>query len=87
MGSGRHGQDQVGWQRLAGSADSPRDSGAVVVATCISSGLARLSTAGSQPFVAAVGIDIVGEIRAFGFWEGAKENHEVCKEVLADNER
>lgn len=42
---------------------------------------------GGQAFVVALGIDILGEKRALGFWEGATENHEVCKELLADIER
>lgn len=38
-------------------------------------------------FVVAVGIDMTGEKRVLGFWEGHTENAEVCEELLADLER
>lgn len=42
---------------------------------------------GGEAFVVALGIDTLGEKQALGFWEGATENHEICKELLADVER
>jgi transposase-like protein len=38
-------------------------------------------------FMVALGIDGAGRKRVLGFWEGATENHEVCKELISDLER
>ena len=38
-------------------------------------------------FMVALGIDIAGRKQVLGFWEGATENNEVCRELLADLER
>jgi len=38
-------------------------------------------------FMVALGIDREGQKQVLGFWEGASENHEVCRELLADLER
>ena len=37
---------------------------------------------GGEAFMVALGIDIEGRKRVLGFWEGATENHEVCKVFL-----
>ncbi len=42
---------------------------------------------GGEAFIVALGIDIAGEKKALGFWQGATENHELCEELLADMER
>ncbi len=42
---------------------------------------------GGQAFIVALGIDLSGQKRALGFWEGATENHEICEGLLADLER
>jgi putative transposase len=42
---------------------------------------------GGEAFVVALGIDMKGEKRALGFWQGATENHDICEELLADMER
>lgn len=42
---------------------------------------------GGVAFIVALGIDLSGEKWALGFWEGATENNEICKELLADLER
>lgn len=42
---------------------------------------------GGQAFIVALGIDVLGEKRSLGFWEGATENHDICTELLADLER
>jgi transposase-like protein len=41
---------------------------------------------GGQAFVVALGIDLAGDKRVLGFWEGATENHEICEAMLADAE-
>lgn len=41
---------------------------------------------GGAVFTVAIGVDIKGQKHALGFWEGATENHEVCKELLNDLE-
>jgi len=38
-------------------------------------------------FMVALGIDMAGRKQVLGFWEGATENNEVCRELLADMER
>jgi len=38
-------------------------------------------------FMVALGIDREGRKQVLGFWEGATENNEVCRELLADLER
>ena len=40
-----------------------------------------------QAFMVALGIDIEGRKQVLGFWEGATENNEVCRELLAEMER
>jgi transposase-like protein len=40
-----------------------------------------------EAFMVALGIDEEGRKRVLGFWEGATENQEVCKELFADMER
>jgi putative transposase len=42
---------------------------------------------GGVAFVVALGVDLEGNKRLLGFWEGATENHEICEELLADMER
>lgn len=42
---------------------------------------------GKQAFIVALGIDLQGEKRALGYWEGATENNEICAELFADLER
>lgn len=41
---------------------------------------------GGAAFIVAMGIDITGQKQALGFWEGATENHEICKQLFADLE-
>lgn len=38
---------------------------------------------GGQAFIVALGIDILGKKKVLGFWEGATENGEITKELLA----
>jgi putative transposase len=38
-------------------------------------------------FMVALGIDREGQKQVLGFWEGATENNEVCRELLGDLER
>jgi transposase-like protein len=40
-----------------------------------------------QAFMVALGIDTEGQKQVLGFWEGASENNEVCRELFADMER
>jgi putative transposase len=40
-----------------------------------------------QAFMVALGVDRKGRKQVLGFWEGATENNEVCRELLADMER
>ncbi len=40
-----------------------------------------------QAFIVALGIDTEGRKQVLGFWEGASENNEVCRELFADMER
>lgn len=38
-------------------------------------------------FMVSLGIDLEGNKQVLGFWEGATENNEVCKELFSDLER
>jgi len=38
-------------------------------------------------FMVSLGIDLEGKKQVLGFWEGATENNEVCKELFSDLER
>ena len=40
-----------------------------------------------KAFIVALGIDLEGKKQNLGFWEGATENNEICKELLADLEK
>ncbi len=42
---------------------------------------------GGEAFLIALGVDLSGQKRVLGFWQGASENHEIAKELLADLER
>lgn len=42
---------------------------------------------GGNAFIVAMGIMIGGEKKNLGFWEGATENSDICKELLEDIER
>lgn len=42
---------------------------------------------GGVAFITALGISIEGKKKVLGFWEGATENNDICKELLADLER
>ncbi len=42
---------------------------------------------GGEAFVVALGIDLAGQKRVLGFWQGATENHEICDALLADLDR
>src|SRR5436309_4813413 len=42
---------------------------------------------GGVAFVVALGLDIQGQKRALGFWEGATENAEVAETLLSDLEQ
>jgi len=42
---------------------------------------------GGSAFVVALGMNLEGNKKPLGFWEGATENHDVCEELLADLER
>jgi putative transposase len=37
--------------------------------------------------IVALGIDLLGDKKVLGFWQGATENNEICKELLADLEK
>lgn len=41
---------------------------------------------GGAAFLVALGIDVEGNKKPLGFWEGATENHELCSELLAELE-
>ncbi len=41
---------------------------------------------GGIAFITALGISIHGKKQVLGFWEGATENNEICKELLSDVE-
>lgn len=42
---------------------------------------------GGEAFMICLGIDVEGEKKVLGFWQGATENHVLCEELLADMER
>jgi transposase-like protein len=42
---------------------------------------------GGEAFLVALGVDMAGEKRALGFWQGNSENHEICEELFKDLER
>ncbi len=42
---------------------------------------------GGRVFIVGLGINIEGKKQVLGFWEGATENREICKELLDDVER
>jgi putative transposase len=42
---------------------------------------------GGEAFLVALGVDVTGEKRALGFWQGNSENHEICEELFKDLER
>jgi transposase-like protein len=42
---------------------------------------------GGIAFITALGISTAGKKMVLGFWEGATENSDICKELLADLER
>lgn len=42
---------------------------------------------GGEAFIVGLGINVRGEKMALGLWQGATENHEICKELLSDMER
>lgn len=42
---------------------------------------------GEEAFMVCLGIDCDGQKKALGFWQGATENAEICKELMADMER
>lgn len=42
---------------------------------------------GDSVFIVGLGVNIHGEKRALGFWEGATENHEICEMLFCDLER
>lgn len=42
---------------------------------------------GGEAFLVALGIDIKGDKRALGFWQGSTENHAICQELFADLEK
>jgi len=42
---------------------------------------------GDSMFIVGLGLDVQGNKHLLGFWEGATENNEVCKELLLDMEQ
>lgn len=42
---------------------------------------------GGEAFIVALGVDILGEKKVLGFWEGSSENHVIAEELLKDLER
>lgn len=42
---------------------------------------------GGEAFLVALGVDLSGEKRALGFWQGSSENHEICEALFRDLER
>lgn len=42
---------------------------------------------GDEAFMVCLGIDLEGQKKALGFWQGATENAEICEELLMDMER
>ena len=41
---------------------------------------------GGVAFITALGISTLGQKMVLGYWEGATENHDICKELLSDLE-
>lgn len=41
---------------------------------------------GGEVYMIALGIDIEGQKKALGFWQGATENHVICQELLSNLE-
>ena len=41
---------------------------------------------GGVAFITALGISVLGQKQVLGFWEGATENNDICKELLSDLE-
>jgi putative transposase len=39
---------------------------------------------GGESFLVALGVDLSGEKRALGFWQGSSENHEICEALFND---
>ena len=42
---------------------------------------------GGEAFLVALGVDVSGEKKALGFWQGSSENHEICEALFRDLER
>jgi transposase-like protein len=42
---------------------------------------------GGEAFMVSLGIDVNGQKRILGFWQGATENHVLCEELFYDMER
>jgi transposase-like protein len=42
---------------------------------------------GGEAFLVALSIDIHGEKKVLGFWQGSSENHDICEELFKDLER
>lgn len=42
---------------------------------------------GGEAFVVALGVDVLGEKMALGFWQGSSENHEICEALFRDLEQ
>lgn len=42
---------------------------------------------GGEAFIIGLGIDTEGTKKVLGFWQGATENHEICKELFGDIEQ
>jgi transposase-like protein len=42
---------------------------------------------GERAFIVALGLDVKGDKRPLGFWEGSTENSEICQELLRELER
>jgi transposase-like protein len=42
---------------------------------------------GDEAFLVALGIDIKGDKKALGFWQGSSENHAICEELFQDLEQ
>jgi transposase-like protein len=42
---------------------------------------------GGEAFLVALGVDLAGEKKALGFWQGNSENHVLCEELFRDLER
>lgn len=42
---------------------------------------------GGEAFIVALGIDLAGQKRVLGFWQGATENHDLCRALLSDLEQ